>query len=607
MKKKILIASLLFLAYTTIQASNVLVGIERTEWISQKQDSTLYILYKKADSLYKIKNYSRALEVAYKVLDKAISEEDSKIISQTHYLIGKVWYKSQFYKRSINSFKLSLKGFEKLITDDNTIKDVSEIHALNRNYRYLNNHYRLGVSYQRLFEQIISKEQNDNYVLSDKDSIMRSRFRDSIIHHYNRTLESGSLEKKIMKLKSNVHNNMAGIYYRDGLYKEAEESTLKSLEIQELLGDVLSLASGYNALSNIYFNKGQYEDSKEVLFKGIESLDKIKDERVDRLKASLYKNVAFSMYMLKDYRAYSYQEKSWHLFDKINDVDNERVLVGIEADRNYEKGKQEGVFQEELRRQRAERNIWILGIGLVSVIVLLGFLLSQFKLKQKNLRLALSQKEAEAQMEILSANLSGQEAERKRISQELHDGVLSRLFGSRMGLGYLELDSDKETQSQYQKYLEELQSIEKEIREVSHQLSSDISLSETSFLNAINQLLKEKSELGNFDFQLKMDDSFSWKELEGVLEMNLFRILQESLQNILKHAQAKNVFVSFKVEKQSLLLEIKDDGVGYETKKKTKGIGLKNIKSRVKTIKGTLNVSSESGNGTSIELKIPLN
>jgi signal transduction histidine kinase len=175
-----------------------------------------------------------------------------------------------------------------------------------------------------------------------------------------------------------------------------------------------------------------------------------------------------------------------------------------------------------------------------------------------------------------------------------------------MGLGYLELDGDPQTQEQYQQFLEELQNIEKDIREVSHQLSSDISLSETSFLNAVNQLLKEKSKLGNFEFQLKMDDGFSWKDLDGILEMNLFRILQESLQNIIKHAKAKHVFVSFKVENQELYFSVKDDGVGFDTTQKAKGIGLKNIQSRAQNMKGAVAFNSNKQKGTKIEIRIPL-
>jgi signal transduction histidine kinase len=174
--------------------------------------------------------------------------------------------------------------------------------------------------------------------------------------------------------------------------------------------------------------------------------------------------------------------------------------------------------------------------------------------------------------------------------------VLGKLFGSRMGLGYLELKTDEETQQQYQQFLQELQNIEKEIREVSHQLSNDISTSETSFVNAVNQLLKEKRKLGKFESQLILDKNYDWKQLDGIIEMNLFRILQECLQNILKHAEANNVVISFTIEKDNLLVEIKDDGIGFDTSKKKKGIGLKNIKSRVADLRGDVKISSEVNN-----------
>jgi signal transduction histidine kinase len=103
-----------------------------------------------------------------------------------------------------------------------------------------------------------------------------------------------------------------------------------------------------------------------------------------------------------------------------------------------------------------------------------------------------------------------------------------------------------------------------------------------------------------------MDDGFSWKDLDGILEMNLFRILQESLQNIIKHAKAKHVFVSFKVENQELYFSVKDDGVGFDTTQKAKGIGLKNIQSRVQNMKGIVVFTSNKHIGTKIDIRIPL-
>ncbi|MEQ6124861.1 sensor histidine kinase [Pseudotenacibaculum sp. MALMAid0570] len=572
----------------------------------QKQDSTLYKMYERADSLYKAKLYVESLREAHSALDKAIDVNDKEHLYKINLLIGKLWYDSYSYQKSVSYFKQSLYELIGILREKNSIKSKVDKRLLLNNYKYLSLNFEIGKAYQKSFESLNSKDENESRILNVNDSTMKVKFRDSLLYYYNEILKSNLLSNNSLTLKSLVYNNIAGQYIRDSLYDQAKDYALKSLKIKKTLGDNYSIVVGYITVSNIYYVKKQYKKSKETLFKSLESLNGMKGEKFDKLRAAIYLNIAYCMNRLKDYNAYSYQKKSWELYDKFNKDKHEKELMKINADRNYEKGKQEGIFQEEIKRQKVERNNWIIGLSSITVIIFLGFLLNQNKLRQKNLSLELSKKETESEMQVLNANLKGQEAERKRISQELHDGVLSKLFGSRMGLGYLELDSNAETQSQYQKYLADLHNIEKEIREVSHQLSSDISLSETSFLNAINQLLKEKSTLGKFNFQLKMDDGFSWKELDGVIEMNVFRILQESLQNILKHAKAKNVTVGFKAKNDFLIVTIEDDGVGFDISKKSKGIGLKNMKSRIKTLKATLNVASEIDKGTTIELKVPV-
>ncbi|MEM6864768.1 MAG: ATP-binding protein, partial [Bacteroidota bacterium] len=84
-------------------------------------------------------------------------------------------------------------------------------------------------------------------------------------------------------------------------------------------------------------------------------------------------------------------------------------------------------------------------------------------------------------------------------------------------------------------------------------------------------------------------------------------IVQEALQNCVKHAQCQKAEVSFKYEKKALRLEITDDGVGFDMGKGKKGIGLRNIISRVKKVKGHLDIDSKKGEGTTIRISIPLN
>ena len=87
--------------------------------------------------------------------------------------------------------------------------------------------------------------------------------------------------------------------------------------------------------------------------------------------------------------------------------------------------------------------------------------------------------------------------------------------------------------------------------------------------------------------------------------MNMFRILQEAIQNINKYAKAKNVIVEFKVDENYLYLMVSDDGIGFNSESKSRGIGLKNIKSRTDKLKGELTIKTQPNRGTSILFKAP--
>ncbi len=88
-------------------------------------------------------------------------------------------------------------------------------------------------------------------------------------------------------------------------------------------------------------------------------------------------------------------------------------------------------------------------------------------------------------------------------------------------------------------------------------------------------------------------------------KINIYRIIQESMQNIYKHAHAKNIKIRISLEKNLICLDIIDDGDGFDTSKSKKGIGLKNMVSRVENLKGQITFTSQSGSGTEVNVKIP--
>jgi signal transduction histidine kinase len=97
-----------------------------------------------------------------------------------------------------------------------------------------------------------------------------------------------------------------------------------------------------------------------------------------------------------------------------------------------------------------------------------------------------------------------------------------------------------------------------------------------------------------------------WDQLEGTTKINLYRIVQESLQNCVKHAQADTVFISFETNEKNIVVSIQDNGKGFDPTFGRKGIGHKNIKSRIEKLKGKWQLKSAPGIGTTVLLEIPL-
>lgn len=205
--------------------------------------------------------------------------------------------------------------------------------------------------------------------------------------------------------------------------------------------------------------------------------------------------------------------------------------------------------------------------------------------------------------EVLTKQEQERAKERQRISEELHDGVLGKLFGTRIGLGFLEVSKEQDKRK-YEDFLNKLQEIEKEIRTVSHKLSSNLNGTDINFYTLVDDLLKEKSDIGNFTYQL-ISDSIEWDTINEVVQLNLYRILQETIQNIIKHAKAKHVIISLHQTDELILLTIEDNGIGFKKDSQKKGIGLKNIQSRIKKLKGTYTIHSELGKGALLSIKVP--
>jgi len=242
----------------------------------------------------------------------------------------------------------------------------------------------------------------------------------------------------------------------------------------------------------------------------------------------------------------------------------------------------------------------------VSVIIMI----SQ---KVNNQRLKFKQKQQEKNQEIYSLMLSqhgkleeGKKTEQKRISEELHDGILGQLLGLRLFFSGLNERSDPDAITQREELLEKMRDVEEEIRTISHELNEAAYEKVDNFIISIQQLVLEISNAAGLPISFFFDENFSWNSLDGDLKINIYRIVQECLQNCVKHAKCKNIEVNFVAAKKVLNLSIKDDGIGFDSAKGRKGIGLRNIISRTQKIEGTLDINSIPKQGTLVHIQIPI-
>jgi signal transduction histidine kinase len=266
-------------------------------------------------------------------------------------------------------------------------------------------------------------------------------------------------------------------------------------------------------------------------------------------------------------------------------------------------------IERENERISRER-LWLLGvsIGLVMTLVLLYIVITQ---RSKNKELRFRQSQQEANEEIYNLMLSQQDKvdearanEKKRFSQELHDGILGRLFGTRLNLDTLNIIEGKDAMAKRSNYISDLKTIEDDIRKISHDLNTDF-VAGSGFMDIIAELIEKQTQAYQLKFEFEHDGHINWDDISNKSKINIYRIIQESLQNIYKHAEANTVKISFRPKNNVICLSISDDGKGFDIHKSKKGIGLKNISSRVNELEGKVNFDSEINRGTTITINIP--
>ncbi len=240
---------------------------------------------------------------------------------------------------------------------------------------------------------------------------------------------------------------------------------------------------------------------------------------------------------------------------------------------------------------------------IITIITLLLLILTIYFYLKQHFKLNNLEKEQEFRDEVRgileNEKVNIQKAKKtvnSNLSKELHDNILSKLFGVRYNLEVRE-NADNNI------FIETLKEIENEIRDISHELKSK---SDSNLSKTVDKLLKKSFLSSNINYQL-LNNFDKWNLISEDVKINLYRIIQEAITNIAKHSRANSVTISFNEVDNDFILEIEDDGVGFSNGPNKKGIGISNIKDRVKEIDGILDIFSENNKGIKLTIKTPIN
>ncbi|QHI36435.1 Oxygen sensor histidine kinase NreB [Kordia antarctica] len=515
--------------------------------------------------------YDKALEYYFEVLEirKELDDESETAYSLSN--IGALYINLEMYPSAIKYLmesKLILEEFDR-------VYELTDV--------YMN----LGIAYFKMNKIALSLE------YTKKSALLNDEL---------------GLEKKNVVL----YNMMAAVYYVENKLNEATSYYEKSLVIIKKYNLTEYLAEAYCNLGNIEFRKELYESAVDYYTDALELAAQSSNVNV---QIEAYGNLALSHTELKEFdKALSFKNQFVKLKESMFDTSKRAIITKANFQEEQMElnslAKDKVITQQELDNSKIKN--YALSIGFFLLILLLIAIIRGSKQKRKaDMAIIDKQKVSELlknqEMKSINAMIEGQESERQRIARDLHDRLGSILSMVKVHFKSVEENIEELKSSnikQYEKANELLDNACDEVRKISHDMASGV-LTKFGLVAALEDL-KETLEESN-QIEVEFIAHGLNNRLDNDVEITIYRIIQELISNILKYAKAKNITIQLVSRENQLNISVEDDGVGFDVNdKKNRGMGLKNVATRVESLDGELHIDSMINKGTSISIDIPI-
>lgn len=612
-----------------------------------KNDSAIRTAYNKtALNYYYLSRYDKAITAGKKSLGLATDARDSITMARALYILGISYYENSYKDSSFAAYKHAEKLYaalndpdlgriilykayiyydigEYVLCETEAFKALKPLQKQNVNTEVYNCYNLIAtalggqdnnedaIKYFKLALNQVEKFKDDGY-----DSSFIDIYRVTCLNNmagiyvkmkqYNKAIEI-SLEgltysnvKTVSPgLYSKLLNNLAYAKFKQGNYARLPGMFFQSLRIRDSIGNTAGVVASR-------INIGEYYIAVKDTPKGIDYLERAyRDANAMKNSADMLMCLKILTDVDKDKSGY-YSDKYIRLNDSLQQKarQNRNRFARIEYETDRLEGEKEAL---------ARKNSFIIGISVIVLLFVAAiFIIYYLNSRNKELLHIQEQQRANEEIYLLMFEQQGKierarAEEKNRIAMELHDGILNNIYAVRLNLEFTNRKTDDKTIEARKEYIKELQHVETEIRAVSHDLNRNIAFSQDkSFESILGYMITSQKNNFNTQFNAQIDPAINWESMPNTHKVNVYRIIQEALQNVNKYSQAQVANVAIKLDNGSITITVTDDGSGFNTNVAAQGIGLKNLKKRSEALNGKLDIESAPGKGTIIHVQFPV-
>jgi two-component system NarL family sensor kinase len=449
-------------------------------------------------------------------------------------------------------------------------------------------------------DQVVAEDNKQAVLYADIADVYNELNKHDSAEIFVRQAIDFSIKKNDFTTLANAYNIYANICIAQNNNAKAGELLQQAIIIRRQIGDPFFIVSDIYQLGIFYAHNHQPDKGIAITKEGIAIAEK---EKILEKLPILYEALAANYKAAGDLENYSASlSKIIELKDSLYKRNSAEALSEMQA--KYDVQKNENIIIKQKLDINRKNNLLYGILILLAVIIILGYVF--FQNRKKNQQLKLQAVIFEQKKHTTAAILKAEENERKRIAEDLHDSVAQKMVVAKLNLEALESNLP-ELNKEQQHILDNIASLVDEscteVRSLSHSM-----MPQAFFKSGLTDAVKDFiDKINTKNLQVNFSAEGNLDTIDTDKEIMIYRIIQECIQNVLKHAKADKLDIAIIAENNEIDVTIEDNGIGFNPELVAAGesIGMQNIRSRINFLNGTLDINSQAGLGTIIAFYIP--